>query len=482
MSFIKNNAPVLIVVIVITVWNLMTLNYPGINFEFSFADGANFFLTGNPDLLSRYFTYQANTLALPFISSLILTITPITNPLIAIRLINIVGIILLAVGTTNVCKFLKKQDLIPAIIALTLFNPLIWTFSGRATADFFPMALGIFSISVPLVYRSSLIILVAGCLFGLACAIKYHELCLLVIGITLIYSYDEKSFNKARLLYLFLLPAILVLLLFILIIYLKFDYWIIPKKVSSQHNFRITFDFIDNFFGYLGLLSVLTLPSMILSSNLYKSILNNRKFLFLTLILSAFLYNLEAKDHGELNLGPLDQYVSPEFRFFIYLFMSIFTLATLFSPTKIKTKDINFLSLSILFIVLIFSFARPAQRYLLPLIPFYMIAISTSYLTKKFIVYTSLALFIPAIIFIEDSRLNTANSALEMVRKIDEKKLIDFTNPGVITSHAGNAFKIEKNLNEKYIVVYGERGDALITVQSGSIALTSKTLSLVPMY
>ena len=480
MFFKRNLVYSSILILIVIGGHLITLSYPGINFEFSFADASNYFLTRDPELLDRYFKYQANTLALPYISSLILNVIPITNPLIAIRLLNLVGISLLAIGITFICKYLKKDALIPSVLALTLFNPLIWAFSGRATADFFPMALGIFCISIPLFNKNKLILLLAGCLFGLACAIKYHTLCLLVIGASLLYVRSSNFMQEVKLIYLFLLPSFIVLFSFLTLIFLEFGYWIVPQSVVSEHSFKLTLNFIDNFFGYFGLLSLLSLPFIALSVDFYKSVFFNRKFLLLALALLIFVLSIAVKDHGEMNLGPLDQFISPSQRIYIYLAMSVVTLITLFYPIDNKSKYQNFLSLSLFFIILVFSFARPAQRYLLPLIPFYLIAIPPSYLSKK-IVYSTLALFFLAIIFIENSRLNTAKSALEIVQKINEQNLLKVTSPGVITSHVGNLFNFENDSIAIFTIVYGQRGDAIISVRSGSIIFTSKTLSVVPI-
>lgn len=469
-----------IVILLTVAGHLITLWYPGINFEFSFADASNYFLNGDPELLKRYFKYQANTLALPYFTSLILSATPISNPLVVIRLLNLIGIVILAVGIINICTYLKKQDLIPVILVLTFYNPLVWAFSGRATADFLPMAMGIFCISVPLFHKSQLSIFSAGVFFGIACAIKYHALCLIPIGAALICLRNSQNISKLKLIYLFLLPSLAVLLIFLTLVFLEFGYWVVPQNLIGQHNFKFSLDFIDNFFGYIGLLSLLSLPTIILSQNLYKSMLFNRKLLFCVFLLLLFIISLAAKDHGEMNLGPLDQFVSPSLRFSIYIAMSMLTVAALLFPSSNKYERTFFLSLSILFVILVFSFARPAQRYLLYLIPFFLITIPPSYLSKK-IFYSSLVLFLPANIFIEEARFNTANSSLEIVKKIKEQNLMDFVNPGVVTSHVGYMFKLESDLNSKFTIVYGDKDDAIITVRSGLISLTSKTLSVVPV-
>lgn len=478
----KNISSSSILILIAIAGHLITLWYPGVNFEFAFADASNYFLTGDSELLARYFKYQANTLALPYFTSLILSSIPISNPLTVIRLLNLIGLALLAVGIINICRYLNKQDAVVVILVLIFFNPLIWAFSGRATADFLPMALGIFCISVPLVYKSELKILLAGLFFGIACSIKYHALCLIPIGASLFFLRDHQGISKLKLFYLFLFPSLLVLLVFLTLVFLEFGYWVLPQNLISQHNFKFSLDFIDNFFGYIGLLSLLSLPTIILSKNLFKSIIFNRRTIFILFLLLAFLslISLFAKDHGEMNLGPLDQFISPSLGFSIYLVMSMFAITLLLFPCGNKNEGLLFLSLSLLFVILIFSFARPAQRYLLFLIPFYLILIPSYYLSKK-IFYSSLIIFISANVFIEASRLNTGNSSLEIVKKIEEQNLIEFVAPGVVTSHVGNFFKLDNDLNAKFTIIYGERSDAIITVRSGSLKLTSKTLSVVPI-
>ena len=66
-----------------------------------------------------------------------------------IRAINLMGIPLLAIGIFRISSYLKLNNF-NVVILLTILNPIVWTYSGRATADFLPTALGVFAISLAL--------------------------------------------------------------------------------------------------------------------------------------------------------------------------------------------------------------------------------------------------------------------------------------------------------------------------------------------
>jgi hypothetical protein len=82
------------VVLVVLVHGLMML-LPSVNQEFVFTDGARFFIDHNPVLLEHYFTYQANTLGIPWLASLVARLLPGLDMLVVVRLLSVSGLVLL---------------------------------------------------------------------------------------------------------------------------------------------------------------------------------------------------------------------------------------------------------------------------------------------------------------------------------------------------------------------------------------------------
>ena len=91
---------------------------PAINLEFTFADAARYFQTGDTPLINQYFRLQANTVGLPILASLVSTLMPSVDMLIVVRLLSIIGIIFLYSGVINFCTFLKRDDTLKLLILI----------------------------------------------------------------------------------------------------------------------------------------------------------------------------------------------------------------------------------------------------------------------------------------------------------------------------------------------------------------------------
>ncbi len=148
-SFIEKYGYSFVAVLSALIVHSLLLKVSGVNLEFTFVDAANYFKTLNPILIHQFFYYEANTLGVPYLAYCISSFFPKIEILVLIRIMNLVGLILMSIGIINICRFLNKKNYV-GILILLILNPLIWTYSGRATSDFLPMALGIFSISLVL--------------------------------------------------------------------------------------------------------------------------------------------------------------------------------------------------------------------------------------------------------------------------------------------------------------------------------------------
>ena len=155
---IVNNKFLILLVFIVVAIRISLIALPQVNLEFAFIDGAKYFLSpeDNKILLDQYFNYQANTLGLPLLLSGFARCFPGADILVLMRLLNVTGILLLSFSIISISRHFGKDNTL-TILALILLNPLVWTFSGRATADFLPMALGLFAIALALVRRDLLI-------------------------------------------------------------------------------------------------------------------------------------------------------------------------------------------------------------------------------------------------------------------------------------------------------------------------------------
>ena len=173
------------------------LQLPGVNLEFTFVDAAAFFKTLNSTLIRQFFYYEANTLGVPYLAYSISSFLPNLEMLILIRAVNLIGLVLLSIGIINICRFLDKKNYV-VILTLLILNPLVWTYTGRATSDFLPMSIGIFSISLALGPSNfSFKLIFSALFFAFSCILKYHSLVMIVFLFALLtYKYQFKFIFK----------------------------------------------------------------------------------------------------------------------------------------------------------------------------------------------------------------------------------------------------------------------------------------------
>lgn len=459
--------------------HLAILALPSVNLEFTFVDAAIYFGSKDVSLLDQYFRFQANTLGVPYLGHLATFILPSFDVLLVLRLLSSLGIILLGIGIINFSKFLNRPDTINLLL-LILLNPLVWIFSGRATADFLPAALGIFAISLLVSdVRTLPKILFASILLGIAAILKYHSILLLIILASFLFNHKTKKFKWN----VFLLASsisILMMLTYIFFIRIYFGFWLTPPAFQSRHQVDAS-SFINNFFLYIGYLVMLCAPISFLLNNL--NILASKKFALAAVLSLVFFvigfYGFH--NHGELNVGPLDIFINRNILNGLLVTLSICFFSIFFiAPIDVTRPLIQTTWFSIFLIILALSLTRPAQRYLLFVIPFYVLILPKYLILNKYLIRSSIGLFLLINIFIGYNQWCTGLSAEIIVKKIQEENLLTLSSPGVIEPHVGNQFSHYEIKDAQYTVTSGLDPNAKIFVQSGFLFL-NKSLSLTEL-
>lgn len=453
---------------------------PSINLEFAFVDAARYFEIGDKSLIDQYFRFQANTLGLPYISWLVSVVFPNLSLLTIIRLLSASGIILLGIGILNFSRHLNRNDS-TSLLILILLNPLVWTFSGRATADFLPAALGIFAISIALIPSKTILhVICAGILLGAAAILKYHAIFLLLALIPFLWNEKSKRFDIKSLILISALSASL-LLMFLIIIHENFGFWVTPPIYQSIHGLNLG-SLVNNFFLYIGYLILLCTPLSLLLPE-YKSFFLKRRYLIICGTGLIFILGyIGFQDGGELNLGPLDRFIDKNIMAGVFLLLSSLFLIPLISNSENKNIErFNlFLAIAILGIIAFFSLTRPAQRYLLVVLPLFFFLIPATVIGNKRVLISTITLYAFINLFIGYSQWCTGTAAVKMINAVKTAGLLDVTHPGAIEGHIGNQFDINKRGNSKFIVIAGDNPAAIIRTQSG-VSITKKTFSLIKM-
>ena len=467
-----------VVIAIFFALHCMMIFLPSINLEFAFVDASRYFQTGNRQLIEQYFQVQANTLGLPFISWITSNFLPSVDMLVLIRLLSTFGIIFLGAGILNFCEFLKREDS-TYLLVLILLNPLAWVYAARATADFLPMALGLFAISLVLTKNLNIFYFIgAGILLGIAAALKYHEIFLILILIPCLWNQQAHSL-QLKPFFIVGFIASTILGLFLIVVYNNFGFWVAPPIYQSIHGLNIG-NTINNFFLYIGFLILLCAPASLIILNLKSFFLRYKYHLIIGTGLVFIVGFLGFQDTGELNLGPLERFTNKNIMAGVFLVLSGFFLLPFMEKSKTRSENIfnALLAIAILIIIAAFSLTRPSQRYLLVVMPFFFFLIPHKVISNKKIFIISALTYVLINIYIAYSQWCTGTSAIRMVEALQGAGLMDASMPGVIQGHVGNKFKTDLQTPRKYIVILGDDPNAIIKVESG-LSFAKKTLSLI---
>jgi len=476
-------------VLVTVVIHLALYKLPLINLEWSFSDAARYFEIHNQDFLERYFSVQANTLGIPLLAYLIHQLIPVLDLGIIPRVLSISGFIFMGAALIRLNDLIGRRVPPALLMAFVFLNPLIWTFGGRGTADFFPAALTLFSLSLFWdKQKKPATLAVAILTFSLAIVLKYHAVLLLPLIWLEAVTAPNVQYKKVMLRMGLMTGAVFVIpALYLYAVKQAFGFWFAPPSFQDVHHLSLAPSFVlTNFISYAGYLALLLLPLSLLP--LWKhmrSPLSAAILFAAATILFLAGYGL-VEPNGEMNFGPLDAYLNPHvvggaFCLCAGLFFLILGDGLLASRAHKNTFHILLcLSLCIIGFIGILSFTRPAQRYLLFVLPLMYIFIPPALANKKLFATLVIASCVVMNVYITLNQYATGQAATELTQKILDNGLINITDPGVIDGHAGNAFPINITRDKKYIVVTGKDPARIFYAESAPAPFVHKTYSVVP--
>jgi hypothetical protein len=456
------------VALVVVIHCLMVL-LPSVNQEFVFADGARFFTTHDQSLLDRYFSYQANTLGLPWLAHIVAYVLPLQT-LAVIRLLSVAGIVLLTAGFIRIGRY-QGEPVGINMLALLLLNPLIWTYSARATADFLPAALAIFAMSLAIeAGQNVLLLLLSGSLLGFASILKPHVFCVFLVLFGLLWSGRKRvsPWSPAAIVFV---ASVGMLAAYLAKVHEAFGFWITPPRFQHIHALSIsTANIGSNFVAYMGFLVMLTVPLSLIVPGIGEFLQRHWK-VFLPLAIGLVLvFAVGIHDEGEMNLGPLDRFVPKSVQSGIFILLSMFCVAPVLVSQGVDDSNAHIrkaVGLAVLAALLVFSLSRPAQRYLLPLLPLFLVILPREALRKKTLIVATVLVFASINVFIGYSQWCTGTAAIKMVEALQSAGLLDETDPGAIAGDVGNYFRAEHLGNARYVVVPGVANNSRLTVSSG---------------
>jgi hypothetical protein len=470
--------------------HLALFGLPFINFEWAFSDAAHYFENYHDPYLERYFNAQANTLGIPFLAFLLHKLAPIFDADLYPRLLATSGFVAMGVALLRLNRLLDSRLDAAILLAVTFFNPLVWTFGGRGTADFLPAALVL--LGVVLFWEgpiSKLQLVIATGSFSLAIILKYHAIVLLPLIWLEALSRPQAAFwPTVRRMSIVTSVILFFPIAYVLAVKHSFGFWLSSPSYLDELSPRLDLkSFVENYSAYVAHLFIQTLPLSLLA--VLQQIRSAREFVLLAFVASGlFLIGfLFLTANGEMNFGPLDPYLDSRFLNGIFLasLCAFIPVVRSIKSAKQEFSDAGRLGFCVVVGAIIFigvlSFSRPAQRYLIFILPLTVPYILLTVQYRKALMATTLALYLLINIYIGLNQYATGRAAADMTDKIKAANLLDVTDPGILAGHTGNRFPLHLNATGKYTVVAGTASEQIIVAESRPLPFIAKSFSLVPI-
>jgi hypothetical protein len=391
----------------VVIVHLLAIALPFVNEEGAFNNGAAYFRHGDPASIQRFFDLEANTVILPALGSTLSSILNVSSDY-GCRLFSIFCIVAFAFAIQSMVPRWRRADTLVLQVTI-LLNPVIWTFSGRGTADFAPMAIAIAGIALFWRAKSSFWYLSAAVvIFAIAALTKYHVVLLLPF---VALSPDESQSLRFRAAMLTIAAAAtaVALITYNMVIFREFGFWITPPRFAAALT-PTPANIVGNLVRYGGYLALLTLPFSVraaLEPSATLSLATKVVFIAAAVIIGFVL----PTSAGEMNFGPFDRWVGEWFSgAALSALFAVFILS--FAAAGDDRVEHAMIAALLLFLIVL-STSRPAQRYLLLVLPCYFLLVSKTVDLRRIAIPTWIV-FIALNGFIAFSQIKTGKIAKSM--------------------------------------------------------------------
>ena len=414
----KNNYFSGILILLFTGLHLVYIHTPFVNLEWVYRHGSQFFLTGDPYLLEQYFFLQANPITYSFLVSQLITFLGLDQFAIY-RFPSLIGGILLLV-----CLARYQQPWLVAVVAL---NPLIWIYSGRAYSEL--LAVGL----MMLAYEWRLSPVIGGLTAAFSGMVKYHTMPFLLLYTGLKWGFTNlrerlRVLNNAH----FWITVITLLSWggFLVVNRYEFGFWLAPEKFHEIHGTFSISNWLNNFFSYgyyLSALFFLTIPAFI----------NKEYFKYkLLLLVLSILLAFSNQDLGEMDFGSYHQLLGTE----VILLIKIISFWSflLCCHTFWKDEESRILLLTILGYIALLSLTRPANRYLIFVIPFWAMLIFQHISLSRLFWWGYVSILVGLNLFASLYQVSNATASARMAEWAVQND-IKINLGGIVYAHVGDS-------------------------------------------
>ncbi len=427
------------------IFHLISINFHPTNFEGGYGAFANFFESSDKiKYLTAYYNTQFNTYLFSFLGSSLNILFPFLNGYESVKLISASSYFFLGLGIFNILKFYNFTNYRNLFLLIIFFNCIIWNYGFRSFNDLFAYSVAIYFFSNILITNNSRSIYFNSFLLGISTIIKSYNLILIIPILFHLFSKSErKVFVNLRMIYVLLL-ILIPFIIFHLTIYKYLGFLFAPKNEDLQIAIigndlgRDIFWVLNNLIFYIGYLMLITFPFSLV---FYLKTINrvNFKSLLLTffIILLCIYFQSYLFISSELDLGPLQKYIPNSLYKTIILFgfFSFFILLISFGKNnKFNNKENNqylVIISTILIYLIVLSFIKAAQRYLILPMPFFLLFLFSVTQPKK-IIFITLVIYTFANFFLLFNYYITGKSTQQIMEYLNKENILEHTNPGVM--------------------------------------------------
>ncbi len=449
--------------------HLIYANTPLINYEYTMLEAGRYFFDPSHQAgLEIYLMTQGNPFGYPWIVSALLKLGLPASYLVT-RLPALIGYLLILLSVSVWLEFFKKEQRPsdrPGLASHWLYcflslSPMIWIYSGRATADILPAGLGLLSIS--LLMRSFTVISVAtsALLFSLAFIVKYN-VAFLGLGILLPLLVWPKATMKERLLKTALWGSIAAscAILYGLYTFKSHGFFYLNPRYNNGFFSGYLTSAPQIAFLYLSFLGLMTFPLPLLMGSPGKKswLVPGIVSAGVTALMIAFPYAKE----GELSYGFMSRI---PFHFLIepaLLFVGLMSCLLLIQRAALdvlrRDRFSIFIAAALLPYLFVLFMMRPAQRYIILILPVLMaycfMRIQSSFFPKK-----ALAAVILGFILVDGIsagfQVSQATAAENVAKWLKSRNLTEQTIPEEIMGHSFHFFLPYRfDTPKRYVVSY----------------------------
>jgi len=467
---------------------LIFLGRPTVNTEHAFVEAALSLANMQPQERIDYFWYyQANPLGYPLNAAMLLQLLPMLKPLAVVRLLSVLGGMLLLISMADLLRYLPetKKTADRWSLILLAVHPMVWIYSNNATADILPAGLILGALACCCRGRTNMFWHLLGILlFSSACIVKFNSA---LIGGAFVFilltwaSYDrERWLIHTGWLIAYAVCSIATLLAYFVWIYHQFNIIILPERYKEIFTSSLSIEHAAlTLLFYLGFLMIFAGPLvLVMFSTLLKKrdeTWFNRRLLALICFYCLVVVSIDGMNTpGEMNFGRLAKLLPPLALTLVYA--SGISMVLLFfhlcARSLSNPRQQGFLGLilsaSIPFL-LISSATRPAQRYLILILPL-LLAWFVHLAWQLRPVVSRILMIATFIVFIGLSTLGSlylnskALAAERMAHWVRDHDLIEETNPRILANHIGSYFPLQKPAKPQYRMEIWPRKQDLSTL------------------